>query len=173
MHADSLRHSLLRINTYRALASPAWISLTSPDPTLSAFQLSWELEHLALRENEFKDSYMQLSSQCKTYACQLLEQCRSSEEVIAVLNKVSGVCSARSVVCAQQGRWCVLSKVSGGVCAQQGQWGGCAQQGRWYAQQGQWGCSARSMGVLSKVSGVFSKVNGVLIKVRCWARSLR
>ena len=107
MHADSLRHSLLRINTYRALASPAWISLTSPDPTLSAFQLSWELEHLALRENEFKDSYMQLSSQCKTYACQLLEQCRSSEEVIAVLNKVSGVlskvggvCSARSVVCA-------------------------------------------------------------------------
>ena len=165
MHADSLRHSLLRINTYRALASPAWISLTSPDPTLSAFQLSWELEHLALRENEFKDSYMQLSSQCKTYACQLLEQCRSSEEVIAVLNKVSGVCSARSVVCAQQGQWW-------GVCSARSV-GGCAQQGRWYAQQGQWGCSARSMGVLSKVSGVFSKVNGVLIKVRCWARSLR
>ena len=119
MHADSLRHSLLRINTYRALASPAWISLTSPDPTLSAFQLSWELEHLALRENEFKDSYMQLSRQCKTYACQLLEQCRSSEEVIAVLNKVSGVlskvggvCLARSVVCVQQGQWCVLSKVN-------------------------------------------------------------
>ena len=102
MHADSLRHSLLRINTYRALASPAWISLTSPDPTLSAFKLSWELEHLALRENEFKDSYMQLSGQCKKYACQLLEQCRSSEEVIAVLNKVSGVpgkvrCSVRSL----------------------------------------------------------------------------
>jgi hypothetical protein len=88
VHADSLRHSLLRINTYRALASPAWISLTSPDPILSAFQLSWELEHLALRENEFKDSYLQLSNQCKKYACDLLEQCRSSEEVIAVLNKV-------------------------------------------------------------------------------------
>ncbi|KAK7474523.1 hypothetical protein BaRGS_00034217, partial [Batillaria attramentaria] len=89
VHADSLRHSLLRINTYKALASPAWISLTSPDPTLTAFRLSWELEHLALRENEFKDSYMQLSNQCKKYACDLLEQCRSSEEVIAVLNKVS------------------------------------------------------------------------------------
>lgn len=89
VHADSLRHSLLRINTYRALASPAWISLTSPDPILTAFKLSWELEHLALRENEFKDSYMHLSDQCKRYACDLLDQCRSSEEVIAVLNKVN------------------------------------------------------------------------------------
>ncbi|BFZ14644.1 hypothetical protein BsWGS_17682 [Bradybaena similaris] len=87
VHADSLRHSLLRINTYKALASPSWISLTSPDPVLTAFQLSWELDHLALRENEFKDSYIQLSGQCKKYACDLLDQCRSSEEVIAVLNK--------------------------------------------------------------------------------------
>ena len=51
---DSLRHSLLRIHTYRALASPAWISLTSFDPVLTAFKLSWELKHLAARENEFK-----------------------------------------------------------------------------------------------------------------------
>ena len=58
---------------------------------LTAFQLSWELEHLALRENEFKDSYMELSNQCKKYACDLLDQCRSSEEVIAVLNKVGVV----------------------------------------------------------------------------------
>ncbi|GFN81520.1 transient-receptor-potential-like protein [Plakobranchus ocellatus] len=91
VHADGLRHSLLRINTYRALASPAWISLTSPDPILTAFKLSWELDHLALRENEFKDSYIQLGHQCKKYACDLLEQCRSSDEVIAVLNKNSDV----------------------------------------------------------------------------------
>ncbi|XP_050416654.1 transient-receptor-potential-like protein [Patella vulgata] len=89
VHADSLRHSLLRINTYRALASPAWISLTSPDPVLAAFKLSWELEKLALRENEFKDSYLQLGHQVKKYACDLLGQCRSSEEVIAVLNKTN------------------------------------------------------------------------------------
>ncbi|KAJ8297880.1 hypothetical protein KUTeg_024411 [Tegillarca granosa] len=87
VHEDSLRHSLLRINTYRALASPAWISLTSPDPILTAFRLSWELQKLALRENEFKDTYIELSEQCKRYACDLLNQCRSSEEVIAVLNK--------------------------------------------------------------------------------------
>ncbi|XP_002733765.1 transient-receptor-potential-like protein [Saccoglossus kowalevskii] len=86
-HEDSLRHSLHRINTYKALASPAWISLTSSDPILTAFKLSWELEHLAMRENEFKDVYQQLSHQSKTYAVDLLEQCRSSEEVIAVLNR--------------------------------------------------------------------------------------
>lgn len=51
---DSLRHSLLRIHTYRALSSPAWISLTSADPVLTAFRLSWELDRLAMRENEFK-----------------------------------------------------------------------------------------------------------------------
>ena len=31
--------------------------------------------------------YAELSEQCQKYACDLLEQCRSSEEVIAVLNK--------------------------------------------------------------------------------------
>lgn len=84
---DSLHHSLKRINTYRALASPAWMSLTSPDPILSAFKLSWELEKLASLEHEFKDTYLQLSEQCKQYACDLLTQCRSTEEVISVLNK--------------------------------------------------------------------------------------
>lgn len=86
---DSLRHSLLRIHTYRALSSPAWISLTSPDPVLTAFKLSRELERLAMRENEFKDLYAELSEQCKKFSCNLLDQCRSSEEVIAVLDKSS------------------------------------------------------------------------------------
>nr|CFW94249.1 Eka-Trp1 protein [Euperipatoides kanangrensis] len=87
LRTDSLRYSLLRIHTYRALASPAWISLTSADPILTAFKLSWELERLAMRENEFKDTYIELAMSCKKYACDLLDQCRSSEEVIAVLNK--------------------------------------------------------------------------------------
>ncbi|XP_054722030.1 transient-receptor-potential-like protein [Uloborus diversus] len=89
IHTDSLRYSLRRIHTYRALASPAWISLTSEDPILTAFQLSWELEHLAHRENEFKEIYLVLSNQCKKYSCDLLDLCRSTEEVIAVLNRKS------------------------------------------------------------------------------------
>lgn len=86
---DSLKYSLWRMNTYRALASPAWISLTSPDPVLAAFKLSWELCHLASRENEFKEVFLQLSDQCKRYACDLLDQCRSTEEVLAVLSRSS------------------------------------------------------------------------------------
>ncbi|XP_050695273.1 transient-receptor-potential-like protein isoform X2 [Eriocheir sinensis] len=88
-HADSLRYSLRRIHTYRALASPAWISLTTEDPILAAFRLSWELERLARVENEFKDTYLELSEQCKKYTCELLHQCRSTQEVIAVLNRRS------------------------------------------------------------------------------------
>ncbi|XP_037787365.1 LOW QUALITY PROTEIN: transient-receptor-potential-like protein [Penaeus monodon] len=88
-HSDSLRYSMRRIHTYRALASPAWISLTSEDPILAAFRLSWELERLARVENEFKDTYLELSEQCKKYTCDLLHQCRSTEEVIAVLNRRS------------------------------------------------------------------------------------
>ena len=34
-----------------------------------------------------KDLYFDLAMQCKRFACDLLDQCRSSEEVIAVLNK--------------------------------------------------------------------------------------
>lgn len=51
---DGLHRSLKRINTYRALASPAWISLTSSDPILSAFKLSRELQKRAKVEDEFK-----------------------------------------------------------------------------------------------------------------------
>lgn len=39
IHTDSLRYSLRRIHTYRALASAAWISLTSEDPVLTAFKV--------------------------------------------------------------------------------------------------------------------------------------
>ncbi|XP_037086621.1 transient-receptor-potential-like protein [Pollicipes pollicipes] len=84
---DRLRHSLCRIQAYRALSGPAWISLTSEDPILEAFKLSWELTQLSRMENEFHQTYQQLSDQCKRYACDLLEQCRSSEEVLAVLDR--------------------------------------------------------------------------------------
>ncbi|KAL3090206.1 hypothetical protein niasHS_006658 [Heterodera schachtii] len=90
---DGLHRSLKRINTYRALASPAWISLTSSDPILSAFKLSRELQKRAKVEDEFKDQYLQLAEQCKQYACDLLSQCRSTEEVMAVLNKEDNFCN--------------------------------------------------------------------------------
>lgn len=44
---DSLRHSRSRLNIYRALSSPSLIALSSEDPFLTAFRLSWELQELS------------------------------------------------------------------------------------------------------------------------------
>ena len=47
-----------RINSYRALSSPSLIALSSTDPILTAFELSWELKNLAYTENEFRSEYL-------------------------------------------------------------------------------------------------------------------
>ncbi|XP_063150607.1 short transient receptor potential channel 4 isoform X1 [Candoia aspera] len=83
---DSLRHSRSRLNIYRALASPSLIALSSEDPFLTAFQLSWELQELSKVENEFKSEYEELSQQCKQFAKDLLDQTRSSRELEIILN---------------------------------------------------------------------------------------
>ncbi|KAL3314833.1 hypothetical protein Ciccas_006538, partial [Cichlidogyrus casuarinus] len=83
---DSLRHSKSRINAYRALASPSLIALSSRDPILTAFELSWELKKLGKMENEFRNDYKKLADQCQQFATDLLEQTRSSDELAIVLN---------------------------------------------------------------------------------------
>nr|XP_020468767.1 short transient receptor potential channel 4-like isoform X2 [Monopterus albus] len=83
---DGLRHSLSRLNIYKALASPSLIALSSEDPFLTAFQLSWELKELSTMENEFKSEYEELSQTCKQFAKNLLDQTRSSKELEIVLN---------------------------------------------------------------------------------------
>ncbi|XP_013421841.2 transient receptor potential-gamma protein isoform X1 [Lingula anatina] len=83
---DILRHSRSRINAYRALASPSLIALSSKDPVLTAFELSWELKRLSRIENEFKIEYEGLSVQCQDFAVDLLDQTRGSHELEIVLN---------------------------------------------------------------------------------------
>ncbi|XP_030648073.1 short transient receptor potential channel 4a [Chanos chanos] len=83
---DSLRHSRSRLNIYRALSSPSLIALSSEDPFLTAFRLSWELQELSKVENEFKSEYEELSHQCKQFAKDLLDQTRSSRELEIILN---------------------------------------------------------------------------------------
>lgn len=51
---DLLKFSLSRINTYRGIASRAYLSITSEDAMLSAFSLSRELRKLSQKEPEFK-----------------------------------------------------------------------------------------------------------------------
>lgn len=83
---DGLRHSRSRLNVYKALSSPSLIALSSEDPFLTAFQLSWELKELSRVENEFKSEYEELSQMCKQFAKDLLDQTRSSKELQIILN---------------------------------------------------------------------------------------
>ncbi|XP_068440630.1 short transient receptor potential channel 6 isoform X2 [Clinocottus analis] len=51
---DSFSHSQSRINAYKCLASPAYLSLSNEDPVMAALELSNELAVLANIEKEFK-----------------------------------------------------------------------------------------------------------------------
>ncbi|KAG0431671.1 hypothetical protein HPB47_021570 [Ixodes persulcatus] len=83
---DSLRHSRSRINSYRALASPSLIALSSKDPILTAFELSGELRRLAFLEHEFKSEYLELRRKCQNFATALLDHTRTSYELEVLLN---------------------------------------------------------------------------------------
>ena len=65
-------HYRSRINSYRALASPSLIALSSKDPILTAFELSWELRRLSFAEHEFKSEYMVRSEEIITFSLQKL-----------------------------------------------------------------------------------------------------
>lgn len=83
---DCLRHSRSRINAYRALASPSLIALSSKDPILTAFELSWDLRRLSFLEPEFKTEYQELRKQCQAFATALLDHTRTTHELDVLLN---------------------------------------------------------------------------------------
>lgn len=83
---DCLKHSRSRINAYRALASPCLMALSSPDPLLTAFEMSAKLENLANMEPEYKQDYLRLRAQCQTFATKLLDHTRTSKELEILLN---------------------------------------------------------------------------------------
>ncbi|KAK1789322.1 hypothetical protein P4O66_015257 [Electrophorus voltai] len=83
---DSFSHSRSRMNAYKGLASAAYLSLSSEDPVLTALELSNELARLANIETEFKNDYRKLSMQCKDFVVGILDLCRDTEEVEAILN---------------------------------------------------------------------------------------
>uniref|UniRef100_A0A8C7S7Y4 Transient receptor ion channel domain-containing protein n=1 Tax=Oncorhynchus mykiss TaxID=8022 RepID=A0A8C7S7Y4_ONCMY len=83
---DSFSHSRSRMNAYKGLASAAYLSLSSEDPVFSSLELSNELARLANIETEFKNDYRKLSMQCKDFVVGVLDQCRDTEEVEAILN---------------------------------------------------------------------------------------
>ncbi|XP_059580587.1 short transient receptor potential channel 2-like, partial [Alligator mississippiensis] len=83
---DLLKFSLSRINTYKGLASRAYLSVASEDAMLAAFKLSRELKRLSRKEPEFKPEYLRLEQLSQEFAFELLGMCRNQSEVAAVLN---------------------------------------------------------------------------------------
>ncbi|XP_059156506.1 short transient receptor potential channel 7-like [Physella acuta] len=84
---DSLKRSRSRLNAYRALASPAYMALSSPDPIMTTFELRQEMMKLAEVEKEFKSEYLNMVEQCMNFACELMDLCRGTQEVEAVLSE--------------------------------------------------------------------------------------
>ncbi|XP_039225703.1 short transient receptor potential channel 2-like [Crotalus tigris] len=85
---DLLKFSLSRINTYKGIASRAYLSIASEDPMLTAFKLSRELKWLSKKEPEFKPDYLALENLCQEFAFELMGMCRNQSEVTAILNEL-------------------------------------------------------------------------------------
>ncbi|KAL0125769.1 hypothetical protein PUN28_004670 [Cardiocondyla obscurior] len=83
---DPLRLSSTRISEYKALASPSLIALSSTDPLMTAFQLSWELRELAVSEPESRAEYLKLRRQVEKFAVDLLQHVRTTTELDTILN---------------------------------------------------------------------------------------
>ena len=56
------------------------------DPLTQAFELNKKVEERAKNEQELKKEYLKLSEQCKTFATDLYNGCRSMKEITALLN---------------------------------------------------------------------------------------
>lgn len=100
-----LRDSLVKLNTYRALASPLYIAhkylhetqerkdlgrktgtKSINDPLLQSLRFKRKLKKLARNEGEFRDEYISLSAQSENFAVRLLDECRNLEEIATVMD---------------------------------------------------------------------------------------
>ncbi|KAI3381524.1 hypothetical protein SNEBB_008688, partial [Seison nebaliae] len=84
---DSLRSAQSRLNAYKALASESYISLASPDPILTSFELAHELRELSKQEKYFRSEYTHLANTLSSYVVKLLDKVRSQEELYSILSK--------------------------------------------------------------------------------------
>nr|KAG5713048.1 hypothetical protein BaRGS_021842 [Batillaria attramentaria] len=84
---DQLRLAKTRLNAYKGLASGAYISLSSKDPVLTAFELARELRRVAKVEKYYKTDYLALADQLSDYVVKLLDKIRGHDELQILLNK--------------------------------------------------------------------------------------
>ncbi|XP_069113153.1 short transient receptor potential channel 7-like isoform X2 [Argopecten irradians] len=89
---DQWRLAKTRLNAYRGLASSAYISLSSKDPILTAFELARELRGVAKVEKYYKNEYLGLADQLSVYVVKLLDKVRGHDELEKLLNKKGPDC---------------------------------------------------------------------------------
>jgi transient receptor potential cation channel subfamily C member 4 len=65
------------------------MALSSKDPVLTAFELSWELRLLSRFENELKVEYEGLAKQCQDFAVDLLDQASEHRLLKATPSRLS------------------------------------------------------------------------------------
>ena len=96
-----LENALMRLNSYKALASPVYLCLSylihsteatnssdvaSHDPIYKAIVLKRELEILADEDYEYGYEFKELSRECEEFAVSLLSKCRNLEESASVMD---------------------------------------------------------------------------------------
>ncbi|KAL4235161.1 anthranilate synthase component II [Mactra antiquata] len=84
---DQLRLAKTRLNAYKGLCSGAYISLSSKDPILTAFELARELRGVAKVEKYYKTEYLELADQLSVYVVKLLDKVRGHDELEVLINK--------------------------------------------------------------------------------------
>ncbi|KAL0272780.1 UNVERIFIED_CONTAM: hypothetical protein PYX00_005625 [Menopon gallinae] len=74
------------MNAYKALSASSLIALSSKDPLLTAFELSWELRRLSFCEAEFRAEYQEMRTATQDFATSLIDHARTSRELEIMLN---------------------------------------------------------------------------------------
>ena len=82
---DSLRHSQLRLSTYRALSSDVYLALVFEDPIANAFDLCKQLSQLISNEPNLADEYRDLLKQVSQFPARLLDHIQNQIELESLL----------------------------------------------------------------------------------------
>ena len=85
---DPLGSTKTRIAAYSALCNPIWISLTSKDPFITAFNLNQELTRLQRFEDSYENILSTMKVQVQTFCTDLLDCVETTTEQYNVINMV-------------------------------------------------------------------------------------
>ncbi|KAE9550388.1 hypothetical protein FO519_006406 [Halicephalobus sp. NKZ332] len=95
--AFSVEKKLLRLDTYRAISSDAFLWLATRDPLLAAINLAKDLES-CLSDSDHKEIYSALLSRVQAFSGDIIQQCRTLEEVNFLLEQKEGASLSESEV---------------------------------------------------------------------------